>query len=426
MRLRKEESSGGAIEGHPMKAKAAPWILMSGKTDIALRMRCCADCFESPTIRQKITAQGAAGKCDLCGEPDRATLDVRALSPEFGVLVSHYYPGSIRSLGITVTGPGIRDLTLCERIAGDKLLVFAEKVPWEVRNPFLDAVRGEDVSAAMPSSGPWLSNLIGVWSILATAGAYGTWGVFKKAVQSERRYAIPFGSGPYPDFPAMFRSDAPAFSKKLSPGDTFYRARVKDPAMGESVTRQQMGAPTSDNATPGRANASGIAMLYVAESETTAIAEIRSFLGAIVHVARCTVVRPAKVFDLTEAAGVHGMDPFAADFEARLDTAQMMDILDREFAEPIAPHTPHRDYAPTQYIAELIADAGYDGIRYKSAMDPNGRNVVFFAPDIIEVSPTNAVQITAINVTHQPYLSMTERIMQMAAKASLPDPNANG
>lgn len=54
--------------------------------------------------------------------------------------------------------------------------------------------------------------------------------------------------------------------------------------------------------------------------------------------------------------------------------------------EPVHPEDSNVEYIPTQYIAEVIRSAGYDGICYPSALNQTGTNIVIFDPKINRIT----------------------------------------
>ena len=55
--------------------------------------------------------------------------------------------------------------------------------------------------------------------------------------------------------------------------------------------------------------------------------------------------------------------------------------IDRAFAEPMTRSDSTAEYVPTQIIAELFKDAGYDGVAYKSNFGEKGYNIALFDID---------------------------------------------
>ena len=70
--------------------------------------------------------------------------------------------------------------------------------------------------------------------------------------------------------------------------------------------------------------------------------------------------------------------------------------MNRELSKPINPAPAEVEYVPTQYLAEVILNANYDGIRYKSAIHRGGFNVVFFDHRQLAIQEnTRLVKVTA-------------------------------
>lgn len=53
--------------------------------------------------------------------------------------------------------------------------------------------------------------------------------------------------------------------------------------------------------------------------------------------------------------------------------------ISKEFSRPNYGNV--NDYFPTQYLCEYLRQKGFDGIRYKSAVSPEGINVILFDTD---------------------------------------------
>ena len=66
-----------------------------------------------------------------------------------------------------------------------------------------------------------------------------------------------------------------------------------------------------------------------------------------------------------------------------------------ELSQPIDPKASEIDYLPTQYLAEVILNQGYDGVLFNSAMS-DGQNLVLFDPQ--KASGSTSFLITVTNV----------------------------
>jgi hypothetical protein len=61
-----------------------------------------------------------------------------------------------------------------------------------------------------------------------------------------------------------------------------------------------------------------------------------------------------------------------------------------------------RLYVPCQRFADYIHRNHYDGIRYPSALNPDGSSIVFFDPELAEVMTAKLVKITEVNFEYEP------------------------
>lgn len=167
--------------------------------------------------------------------------------------------------------------------------------------------------------------------------------------------------------------------------------------------------PLTDRAREGRANPTGIPVLYVGTTVLTAISEVRPWVGADVSVAKCKILRPLRMLDLSIGHGqasfagavfshVMGGRELTADEKER---AVWIDI-DNAFSEPVTTSDDRADYAPTQILAELFRSAGYDAIGYKSHfgddVDRRGYNLAIFDPDSVEIVSCAPYRVNSIKV----------------------------
>jgi len=168
--------------------------------------------------------------------------------------------------------------------------------------------------------------------------------------------------------------------------------------------------PLVDRAKEGRANPTGIPVLYVGSTIETAISEVRPWVGAEISVAQCRLVRPLRTLDLTIG---HGKSSFAgAVFQSMMggpplsaadkEKAVWIDI-DNAFSRPVTVSDDQADYAPTQILAELFRSHGYDAIGYKSQFGDNekrkGYNIAIFDPGAAEIVSCAPFRVDSIKVS---------------------------
>jgi hypothetical protein len=166
--------------------------------------------------------------------------------------------------------------------------------------------------------------------------------------------------------------------------------------------------PRPNRAMEGRANPTGVPVLYLATTEQTAISEVRPWIGAAASVAQFKVLRRLKALDLSRGHGqssfmgavfghvMAGTEPTSEEKER----AVWIDI-DNAFSRPVTKSDDGADYAPTQVLTELFRGAGYDAIIYKSQFGEKGFNVALFDvadADVINCAP---YEVTEIEVKFQ-------------------------
>lgn len=143
------------------------------------------------------------------------------------------------------------------------------------------------------------------------------------------------------------------------------------------LSDEEIGAPPSQFATPGRANPDGIPYLYLSDDARTVVAEVRPWLNAEITVAKFAVDQDLKIADLRPS-------PQELRKESSDTTAKSQSLrraIGDSFATPL--HPDHEiGYSPTQLIAESIKLCGFDGIAYPSAMRYKGWNLALFNPNL--------------------------------------------
>lgn len=163
--------------------------------------------------------------------------------------------------------------------------------------------------------------------------------------------------------------------------------------------------PLRDRANEGRANPAGISMLYLGSSEQTAISEVRPWTGSELSVAQFRISRDVEVIDLSLG---HGQTSFHRLFFSELlgekpvsrekkEEAVWIDI-DNAFSRPVTRSDDTADYVPTQILAELFRNNGYDGLVYRSQFGETGYNIGLFDVEDADIINAAPYQVTDIDV----------------------------
>jgi RES domain-containing protein len=161
--------------------------------------------------------------------------------------------------------------------------------------------------------------------------------------------------------------------------------------------------PLANRAREGRINPAGIPVLYLASSEQTAISEVRPWLGSVISVAQVSVLRELRAVDLSRGHGALSVGHLTLDeleggkpVDARKKEKAVWIDVDNAFSQPVERSDDAADYVPTQILAELFRDAGFDAVIYRSQFGEKGYNIALFNvkdADVINCAPYRIVGI---------------------------------
>jgi hypothetical protein len=171
---------------------------------------------------------------------------------------------------------------------------------------------------------------------------------------------------------------------KVQPaGWTVYRAHVHKPDEKLRDASRIGTAPVELATTSSRMSPAGVPMFYGAESAFTATAEVwtraKQNRGWHVTVGEFITSRKVKILDLTQIPNASSVYDTAR-YKKR-ENLLFLRYFARDLCQPIpmGPSEPV-EYVPTQIVTEYFrhGPSPVDGIRYKSACDPDGICVVLF------------------------------------------------
>lgn len=183
-------------------------------------------------------------------------------------------------------------------------------------------------------------------------------------------------------------------------GMKFYRGRIAENEKGFGIT--EIGMPKANFAKSGRANSNGISRLYLASDEKTVLHEIRSSMYDFISVGVFELKQDMKVIDLQNIDKLSPFSAYDADIALFAINKQILHDINNEMAKPIRNNANPIEYIPTQYIADYVHSLKeYDGIEYKSTMNPNGYNLAIFDPALFECIRVETVQVNEINYSWQ-------------------------
>ena len=147
--------------------------------------------------------------------------------------------------------------------------------------------------------------------------------------------------------------------------------------------------PCPNKAGDGRTNPRGIPCLYMATLTTTAILEVRPWIGSYVSIARFSLSKEVEIINFTK-------DNFdwinliigKKSVQEKLEENEKMvwGDINRAFSTPSQREDESIDYVPTQILAERFKSSGFGGLAYKSNFGEKGFNIALFdinAADVV-------------------------------------------
>lgn len=355
----------------------------------------CPECFAHPWLRDHVASETARrGTCPNCGRKNQPLVPISGLYEAFKNLISCYHPAEGPPLE---TGWPILNLIqadwavfserLLERGGAGKLLEAIMRSGWD----------DDDGQPPFSAAADYVRTR---WCHLSLADL---WQEFVDEVMRDPNRPLTFRGAESDEF--LMREDLVGRRTVALPaGTVLYRARPGFDGSAEGprpFAGRAIGPPPPDRVRPGRANAEGKIVLYCADQEDTAVAEVRPALGEYVSVAQAEVRKNLGILDL--ASDPDPPNPFT-DETVRywIEFAELLTAFALQLAKPLRSRDDLRDYVPSQKLAEAIEKTRVAGIRYTSAMNPRGTNVVLFEPTVVEIGPSRLVEVVETRVTYRP------------------------
>jgi hypothetical protein len=139
--------------------------------------------------------------------------------------------------------------------------------------------------------------------------------------------------------------------------------------------------PSIDSACEGRANPKGIPYLYLSTHYKTAMSEVRPWVGSYLSLAKFKLSRNVRLVNCTSDS--NGTRIYLQEPTPEKREISVWKDIDTAFSMPVSLNDTTADYAPTQIIAELFKNNGFDGIAYRSSLG-EGHNIMLFSLDIAD------------------------------------------
>lgn len=147
--------------------------------------------------------------------------------------------------------------------------------------------------------------------------------------------------------------------------------------------------PKGVKVSAGRANPQYIRYLYVSESPTTSMFEVRPFIFDAINIAQIRINEPLKIAKIA----------VNLDLSSNKDATKEMYVMGMIQGAFSKPTNDSNDYIPTQVIAEYIKSLGYDGIRFNSSLHYGGVNLTIFNYEKCEAISSQDFRLEDIKLT---------------------------
>ena len=354
--------------------------------------KCCVKCFAHNWLRDYVLEESCGiGTCQYCGKRRVKLIEVAKLADPFENLMTMYSRPDFGGSALIDLIQGdweVFDESLCDEGGASKLLEDLLLASWDKHS-------GEPHPRA---SDPYVAHHHH-WSHDTLEDI---WQQFADEVKSDPTHSLKFRGGDFDEF-FIHEELTGRRTVRIPAGTVLYRARhgfVQGPEGDEPYSGAAIGAPLPEEAGPGRANAKGKVVLYCADQESTAVAEVRPARGEYVSVAEVRAARELEILDLVTEP--EWPNPFTDDSVSYwVEFAELLAAFAEDLSKPLRSRDDPTDYIPSQKLAELIQTARVDGIRYPSSMVPRGTNVVLFDPSVVHIGTSRLVEIIETTVEYR-------------------------
>lgn len=342
--------------------------------------RICSSCFSNRDLRAWIREQAGPRGCDACGNFDSPTANFHNVVKHIEQCIRRYYGRAVDQLSYCSAEGGYLG---AHRNSWDMLDKVGLDLPRDYTGDLYSAIAG-----AMTDE-PWCDFDVGALNL--DHALWSSWESFCMTVKHKRRFFFHATGGDGQDSltPASLlnkiahASEALGLVVELPPGLRLWRARTDIPK-GQRVSASDFGPPPVQFALQSnRMNPSGIPMLYLASSKTTALKEVRAE-QAKVGLWRSN--RRLRILDLRRLPPVPSI--FSDEARAHSLTVRFLHDFANDIMKPVARNSHiHIDYLPSQVVTEFMRDYDFefgalDGVAYRSTVHQRGWNVALFVGPI--------------------------------------------
>lgn len=345
----------------------------------------CADCVEDEYLKSVIENHLLSDCCSYCGraEPFPIASSLEALMPSIADGINYYFSDPV--------GAG---------------------VPWDEGSPAIEPISTADALMSLPlecHDGLFQDVVAAFWNDAWVPAPEGhwlsehehqrlawSWSTFVETVMHRTRFHFHLASLPeYAESGEVAPGNMlPAISacinqldlvKQLENGVSLHRVRIRHAHDTWEPCALELGPPPESKARAGRMNPAGIPYLYLALDGATALAETITGPPVTAVLGRFVAVKPLTVIDLTDLPALPSVfdGERASERESLLFLEKFVEAITRPVAKDESEHV---SYVPSQVVCEYLAQVFHpaalpgrvDGLLYRSAVRPRGKNLVLF------------------------------------------------
>lgn len=200
------------------------------------------------------------------------------------------------------------------------------------------------------------------------------------------------------------KATLPNRERTFAAGNILFRSQIgyveeecDDSIIKRGYDRDRM-KPLTAKASEGRANPKGIAYLYLASDKDTSMAELRPHIGQHISCAQFQINRDLRIIDCYSSnRNISYAECIFKPPQSQNDISHVIWLnINNAFTKPVTNDHSSSEYVPTQVLAELFKNEGYDGICCKSKMG-KGYNFILFNLDDADLKSCTVMQTKAIS-----------------------------
>lgn len=358
-------------------------------------MRIGIECFKDIEIRSIIESQGRIGKCEITGKEKQYIYDTEEseeLAPIFSEVLDVYTSNSELPKNFPES-------------LKDKIEIILER-DWSIFN-----IHANEIKRAIMAICKTMYNedslifkeVVGIENMCDSGYferkcimKHNDWESFVASIKNKNRFHSNHINLKLLE--ELFQSEKMQVLLKKG-GISLYRARISEE---KPLDKQQMGPPPLEYVTAGRANSKGIRCLYLASDVETTFHELRARDLDYISIGTFTVKKDVKLVDLSN---LDKISPFSDEtFECDWFAINMpiLKKISYEIAKPLRRQDSELDYLPTQYIADFVKSLGFDGICYRSTLNPSGVNYAIFEYKKFECERVTLYHVKSLKYNTEP------------------------